>query len=165
MTTTASATRSAPVTAIHRLEAPSGGQVDVTVGQKLLIRWMWRPGSRDEHGGTPGDGRLSPGRLSPDSEPPMTADTERHHRAVAWSGIGRRWAWGLAFGVIAVAAGICALVWPGITLLAAAVIFGVQLIISVWLLLFGVMEISLALRLRSAAQPAHGWYARPRGPT
>jgi len=95
----------------------------------------------------------------------MTADTERHHRAVAWSGIGRRWAWGLAFGVIAVAAGICALVWPGITLLAAAVIFGVQLIISVWLLLFGVMEISLALRLRSAAQPAHGWYARPRGPT
>jgi uncharacterized membrane protein HdeD (DUF308 family) len=203
----------------------------------------------------------------------MTAETEHHHRAVAWSGIGRHWAWGLAFGVITVAAGICALVWPGITLLAAAVIFGAQLVIggvyrlvaafssedasggtrvllallgvlsliiglyalrhvlltivalalllgifwiasgvievftalsyagtsgrawrvfmgiisviagiillaipavsllvlvfliSAWLLLFGVMEISLALRLRSAAQPAHGWYARPRGAT
>jgi uncharacterized membrane protein HdeD (DUF308 family) len=87
-------------------------------------------------------------------------------------GIGRHWAWGLAFGVITVAAGICALVWPGITLLAAAVIFGVQLVIggvyrmiSAWLLLFGVMEISLSPRLRWAAGPAYGWYARPRGAT
>jgi uncharacterized membrane protein HdeD (DUF308 family) len=87
-------------------------------------------------------------------------------------GIGRHWAWGLAFGVITGAAGICALVWPGITLLAAAVIFGVQLVIggvyrmiSAWLLLFGVMETSLSLRLRWAAGPAHGWYARPRGAT
>ena len=204
----------------------------------------------------------------------MTAETEHRHRAVAWSAIGRHWAWGLAFGVITVAAGICALVWPGITLLATAVIFGVQLVIggvyrlvtafssedasggtsvllvllgvlsliiglyalrhvlltivalalllgifwiatgvievftalsyagasgrawrvvmglisviagiillaipaislllllvfliSAWLLLFGVMEISLALRLRSAARPAHGWYARLRGAT
>jgi len=97
----------------------------------------------------------------------MTAETEHHHRAVAWSGIGRHWAWGLAFGVITVAAGICALVWPGITLLAAAVIFGVQLVIG------GVYRVvtafssedALALQLRSAAQPAHGWYARPRRAT
>jgi uncharacterized membrane protein HdeD (DUF308 family) len=101
----------------------------------------------------------------------MTAETEHHHRAVAWSGIGRYWAWGLAFGVITVvitvAAGICALVWPGITLLAAAVTSGVQLVIS------GVYQVvtafssedALALQLRSAAQPAHGWYARPRGAT
>jgi hypothetical protein len=34
----------------------------------------------------------------------MTADTEHHHRAVAWSRIGRRWAWGLAFGVITIVA-------------------------------------------------------------
>jgi hypothetical protein len=34
MTTTASATRSAPVTAIHRLEVPRGGQVDVTVRER-----------------------------------------------------------------------------------------------------------------------------------
>ena len=79
--------------------------------------------------------------------------------------VGRHWGLLMVFGVITVALGLAAVVWPGITLLAAAVIFGVQLIISVWLLLFGVMEISLALRLRSAAQPAHGWYARPRGPT
>lgn len=32
--TTASATRSAPVTAIHRLEVPGGGWVDVTVRER-----------------------------------------------------------------------------------------------------------------------------------
>ena len=97
----------------------------------------------------------------------MTAQTERHHRAVAWSGIGRHCAWGLAFGVITVAAGICALVWPGITLLVAAVIFGVQLVIGrVYRLVTPFSsEDALALQLRSAAQPAHGWYARPREAT
>jgi uncharacterized membrane protein HdeD (DUF308 family) len=36
----------------------------------------------------------------------------------------------LAFGILTIAAGICALVWPGITLLAAAIVFGVQLIVA-----------------------------------
>ena len=95
----------------------------------------------------------------------MTASTG-YRPAAAWSAIGRHWWWGLAFGVITVAAGICALVWPGITLLAAAVIFGVQLIIGLYELRHVLLTIvALALRLRSAAQPAHGWYARPRGAT
>jgi uncharacterized membrane protein HdeD (DUF308 family) len=72
----------------------------------------------------------------------MTTDTEHHHQAVAWSRIGRRWA--LAFGVITIV---------------ALALLGIFWIAS------GVMEMSLALRLRSAAQPAHGWYARPRGAT
>jgi pimeloyl-ACP methyl ester carboxylesterase len=38
MTTTASATRSAPVTAIHRLEVPGGGQVDVTVREQDRVQ-------------------------------------------------------------------------------------------------------------------------------
>jgi uncharacterized membrane protein HdeD (DUF308 family) len=36
----------------------------------------------------------------------------------------------LAFGILTIAAGIGALVWPGITLLAAAIVFGVQLIVA-----------------------------------
>jgi uncharacterized membrane protein HdeD (DUF308 family) len=36
----------------------------------------------------------------------------------------------LAFGILTIAAGICALAWPGITLLAAAIVFGVQLIVA-----------------------------------
>jgi uncharacterized membrane protein HdeD (DUF308 family) len=44
--------------------------------------------------------------------------------------IGRHWGWMLAFGILTIAAGICALVWPGITLLAAAIVFGVQLIVA-----------------------------------
>jgi uncharacterized membrane protein HdeD (DUF308 family) len=44
--------------------------------------------------------------------------------------IGRHWGLLVVFGVITVAAGICAVVWPGITLLAAAVVFGVQLIVA-----------------------------------
>jgi uncharacterized membrane protein HdeD (DUF308 family) len=44
--------------------------------------------------------------------------------------IGGHWAWLLAFGIVTVAAGISAVVWPAITLLAAAIVFGVQLIIA-----------------------------------
>ena len=44
--------------------------------------------------------------------------------------IGRHWALLVVFGVITVAAGICAVVWPGITLLAAAIVFGIQLIVA-----------------------------------
>jgi uncharacterized membrane protein HdeD (DUF308 family) len=46
------------------------------------------------------------------------------------SRIGRHWAWLLAFGILTVALGICAVVWPSITLLAAAIVFGVQLIVA-----------------------------------
>jgi len=44
--------------------------------------------------------------------------------------IGRHWGLLVVFGVITVAAGLCAVVWPGITLLAAAIVFGVQLIVA-----------------------------------
>src|ERR1700733_15526390 len=62
----------------------------------------------------------------------MTTTTEstQSRPAGAIGRIGQHWGWMLAFGTLTIAAGICALVWPGITLLAAAVIFGVQLIIG-----------------------------------
>jgi uncharacterized membrane protein HdeD (DUF308 family) len=41
--------------------------------------------------------------------------------------IGRRWGWFLVFGILTVALGICAVAWPAITLLAAAIVVGVQL--------------------------------------
>ncbi|HUC23659.1 MAG TPA: DUF308 domain-containing protein [Streptosporangiaceae bacterium] len=44
--------------------------------------------------------------------------------------IGRHWGLLVVFGVITLAAGVCAVVWPGITLLAAAIVFGVQLIVA-----------------------------------
>lgn len=44
--------------------------------------------------------------------------------------IGKHWGWMLAFGILTIAAGICALVWPGITLLAAAIVFGAQLVVA-----------------------------------
>lgn len=50
--------------------------------------------------------------------------------AEALGNLGGHWAWILGFGVLTVAAGICAVVWPGITLIAAAVVFGVQLVIA-----------------------------------
>jgi uncharacterized membrane protein HdeD (DUF308 family) len=46
------------------------------------------------------------------------------------SRIGRHWGWLLAFGILTVALGVCAVVWPAITLLAAAIVFGVQLIVA-----------------------------------
>lgn len=50
--------------------------------------------------------------------------------ASALGKLGGHWGWPLAFGILTVAAGIAAVVWPGITLLAAAIVFGVQLIVA-----------------------------------
>jgi uncharacterized membrane protein HdeD (DUF308 family) len=50
--------------------------------------------------------------------------------ASALGKLGGHWGWPLAFGILTTAAGISAVVWPGITLLAAAVVFGVQLIVA-----------------------------------
>ena len=48
----------------------------------------------------------------------------------AMSSLGRHWGWLLGFGILTLAAGLCAVIWPGITLLAAAIVFGVQLILA-----------------------------------
>lgn len=64
------------------------------------------------------------------------------HRAMP----GRTWT--ILMGVLSVAAGVVVLASPATSLLALA------LILSFWLLLFGVMEILLAFQLRSAAQSA-----------
>lgn len=55
---------------------------------------------------------------------------------------------GLA-GALSIVAGIVLLVYPAISLLTLAVI------VSIWLLALGVMEIALALQLRGIAHPAH----------
>jgi uncharacterized membrane protein HdeD (DUF308 family) len=44
--------------------------------------------------------------------------------------LGRHWGWVLAYGIITLLAGFAVLVWPNVTLLAVAVLFGVQLIVS-----------------------------------
>jgi uncharacterized membrane protein HdeD (DUF308 family) len=56
--------------------------------------------------------------------------------------------WTGFLGVISIIAGIIVLAYPGISLLTLAIV------LSVWLLVLGVMEIALAFRLRSAAH--HG---------
>ncbi len=54
-------------------------------------------------------------------------------------------AWNAVMGIISVLAGIVLLVYPGISLLVLAVV------VSVWLLIFGIMQITLAFRIRSLA--------------
>jgi uncharacterized membrane protein HdeD (DUF308 family) len=44
--------------------------------------------------------------------------------------VGRHWGWVLAFGIITLAVGVVALVWPGRTLVVVAVLFGIQLIVT-----------------------------------
>ena len=51
--------------------------------------------------------------------------------------------WNAVMGTISVLAGIVLLVYPGISLLVLAVL------VSVWLLIYGAMEIALAFRVRS----------------
>jgi uncharacterized membrane protein HdeD (DUF308 family) len=53
--------------------------------------------------------------------------------------------WNAVMGVISVLAGIVVLAYPGISLLVLAVVLGV------WLIVFGAMQIGLAFRIRSLA--------------
>jgi uncharacterized membrane protein HdeD (DUF308 family) len=46
------------------------------------------------------------------------------------AGIGRHWGWVLAFGIITALAGLLTLAWPGRTLVAVAVLFGIQLVVA-----------------------------------
>jgi len=55
------------------------------------------------------------------------------------------WAWMLGGGVLSVAAGVIALLWPGITVLVLAVVAGG------YLMAFGVVALIGAMRIRSAA--------------
>ncbi|SHG14695.1 HdeD family acid-resistance protein [Streptoalloteichus hindustanus] len=54
---------------------------------------------------------------------------------------GDRWTWGL-LGLLGVLAGVVALLWPGITAIALA------LVIAVWAVVVGVLQIVAAVRLR-----------------
>ena len=63
---------------------------------------------------------------------------EVHHRA-----------WTSVLGLFSILAGLVLLVYPGLSIVALAVIVGV------WLLIFGFMEISVAMRLRATAH-GHG---------
>jgi len=56
--------------------------------------------------------------------------------------------WAAFMGVLSIASGIIVLAYPGISLLVLAVV------LSVWLLVFGVMQITLAFRIRSLARHA-----------
>lgn len=44
--------------------------------------------------------------------------------------LGRHWGWILIFGILMVVVGVIALAWPGPTVIALAVLFGIQLIVS-----------------------------------
>lgn len=56
--------------------------------------------------------------------------------------------WAVFVGVLSILAGIVLLAYPGLSLLTLAVL------VSVWLLIFGIMEISLAFRVRSLGHAA-----------
>ena len=56
--------------------------------------------------------------------------------------------WTIFMGLLSIVAGIVVLVYPAISLATLAIVLGF------WLLVFGIMEIVLALRLRQAGQAA-----------
>jgi uncharacterized membrane protein HdeD (DUF308 family) len=53
--------------------------------------------------------------------------------------------WNAVMGIVSVLAGIVILVYPGISLLVLAVVLGI------WLIIFGAMQIMVAFRIRSLA--------------
>jgi uncharacterized membrane protein HdeD (DUF308 family) len=65
--------------------------------------------------------------------------TALSHRQLAHRG------WNAVMGIVSVLAGIVVLVYPGISLLVLAVVLGI------WLIVFGAMQIMVAFRIRSSA--------------
>ena len=65
--------------------------------------------------------------------------TAMSHRQLAHRG------WNAVMGIVSVLAGIVVLVYPGISLLVLAVVLGI------WLIVFGAMQIMVAFRIRSSA--------------
>ncbi|HEX9068557.1 MAG TPA: DUF308 domain-containing protein, partial [Ktedonobacterales bacterium] len=63
----------------------------------------------------------------------------------------QRWGWLAASGLLGVAAGVAAFVWPGLT--ALAVVF----LVAAWAIFTGVLEIAFALAMPSTL--AHPWLA------
>ena len=55
------------------------------------------------------------------------------------------WKWTLASGVLAVILGVCVLVWPGVSILVAAILFGVYLLIT------GIAQVIFAFALDVSA--------------
>jgi uncharacterized membrane protein HdeD (DUF308 family) len=72
----------------------------------------------------------------------VEAFTALSHRGMQGRG------WTILMGLLSVVAGVVVLVYPGISLLTLAVVLGF------WLLVYGIMEIVLAFRLRSVGQGA-----------
>jgi uncharacterized membrane protein HdeD (DUF308 family) len=57
----------------------------------------------------------------------------------------RHWILLLAFGLLSIAVGVAAMVWPDITVLALALLIGIRLVI------FGIMQIAISFQIRQLA--------------
>ena len=60
-------------------------------------------------------------------------------------------------GIVSIVAGVLLLAIPGLSLVVMVFLIGA------WLIFFGVLQTTLALRLRSATHSARSWVATPHG--
>ncbi|HXV92371.1 MAG TPA: HdeD family acid-resistance protein, partial [Pseudonocardia sp.] len=63
----------------------------------------------------------------------------------------RHWIWHIVQGVVSVIAGLVALFWPGVTVLA------ILFVIAIWSIVLGVAEIVQAFAARSRGSESWGW--------
>jgi uncharacterized membrane protein HdeD (DUF308 family) len=82
---------------------------------------------------------------------PMHSDEEHVDALVAR--LGEHWGWVLGYGILTGAAGIAVLVWPGVTLLVVAVLFGIQLVV------FGIFRFVSAFTMRNLGAAGRTLYA------
>lgn len=89
----------------------------------------------------------------------MTANS-RPYAADMLASVGDHWGWLMGLGLITMLAGIAVLAWPGPTLLVAGLIvliypaislLTLAVVLGIWLLVQGALQIAMALQARSAS--------------
>ena len=123
-----------PASAIRRLATLGGGQGRQSHRAHHTSRPSAAPSARlkidlEDHGVIGVSGQQPP-RFPPRTG--VTAGIPEAEKNVGdrLGGLGRHWGWLLFFGVLMVAAGVCAVAWPGPTVVVLAVLFGIQIIVS-----------------------------------
>src|SRR5580704_6926184 len=114
-------------TDVHKLPCPVGA---LTSQQQAPAPSARLKIDLEDHGVIGVSGQQPPPIFRPERASPQAYQRLRRDVGDRLGRLGRHWGWLLFFGVLMVAAGVCAVAWPGPTVVVLAVLFGIQILVS-----------------------------------